>query len=50
MSYSDLVDNSVTEELLLDFREIIGEHSKENMAAAVWETLVAYGIGEKVRI
>jgi hypothetical protein len=27
------------EELLIDFRELQGEHSGENMAEAVWETL-----------
>ena len=28
----------VAEELLIDFRELIGEHSGENMAEAVWAT------------
>jgi len=32
------------EELLIDFRELIGEHSGENMAEAVWETLKQYGL------
>ncbi|KAJ6506010.1 hypothetical protein DFH09DRAFT_806312, partial [Mycena vulgaris] len=32
------------EEMLIDFREILGEHSGENMAAAVWETLKKYGL------
>jgi len=32
------------EELLIDFRELQGEHSGENMAEAVWETLKQYGL------
>jgi hypothetical protein len=40
----------VLEELLIDFRELLGEHSGENMAEAVWETLVMYGIEGKVVI
>ncbi|KAI0283482.1 hypothetical protein BC826DRAFT_920618, partial [Russula brevipes] len=36
------------EELLIDFRELLGEHSGENMAEAVWETLVMYGIEHRV--
>ena len=35
---------SFTEELLIDFRELVGEHSGENMAEAVWETLTQYGL------
>jgi hypothetical protein len=33
-----------TEELLIDFRELIREHSGENMAEAVWATLELYGL------
>jgi hypothetical protein len=33
-----------TEELLIDFRELIGEHSGENMAEAVWATLELYSL------
>ncbi len=40
--------NVFTEELLIDFRELIGKHTGENMAEAVWETLTLYGIQEKV--
>jgi len=40
---------SFLEELLIDFRELIGEHSGENMAEAVWETLKRYGIEKRVR-
>ena len=36
------------EELLIDFRELIGEHTGENMAEAVWETLAMYGIQDRV--
>lgn len=34
-----------SEECLIDFRELIGEHSGENMAAAVWETVEKFGLG-----
>jgi hypothetical protein len=34
----------MTEELLIDFRELTGEHSGENMAEAVWETLKQYDL------
>jgi hypothetical protein len=33
-----------SEELLIDFRELAGEHSGENMAEAVWETLKQYDL------
>ena len=39
----------VIEELLIDFRELIGEHSGENMAEAVWETLKRYGLEKRAR-
>ena len=32
------------EELLIDFRELIGTHSGENMVEAVWSTIVLYGL------
>ncbi|THU75933.1 hypothetical protein K435DRAFT_706101, partial [Dendrothele bispora CBS 962.96] len=35
------------EEILIDFRELIGEHSGVNMADAVWERLWSYGIHTK---
>ncbi|THU97090.1 hypothetical protein K435DRAFT_663241, partial [Dendrothele bispora CBS 962.96] len=37
-------------EILIDFRELIGEHSGENMADAVWETLEKFGINNRVSI
>jgi hypothetical protein len=37
-----------TEELLIDFRELLGEHSGENMAEAVWATMELYGLIGKV--
>ena len=40
----------VTEELLIDFWELLGKHSGENIAKAVWETLVMYGIEGRVVI
>jgi hypothetical protein len=36
------------EETLLDLKEIPGEHSGENLADAVWETLELYGLCDKV--
>ncbi|KAF5345060.1 hypothetical protein D9758_010453 [Tetrapyrgos nigripes] len=36
------------EELLIDFRELLGEHSGENMADAVWKTLELYGLVGKI--
>ena len=36
------------EELLIDFRELVGEHSGENMAEVIWETLKRYGIENRV--
>ena len=46
---SDRHTRLVAEELLIDFRELLGEHSGENMAEAVWETLAMYGIEGRVR-
>lgn len=42
-----LIDHSL-DELLIDFRELIGPHSGENMASVVWSTLEFYGIEDKV--
>jgi hypothetical protein len=42
------VPNIITEELLIDFRELIGEHSGENLAEAVYETLQLYELKDKV--
>jgi hypothetical protein len=36
------------EELLIDFCELIGEHSGENMAEAVWRTMELYGLVGRV--
>ncbi|SJK99091.1 uncharacterized protein ARMOST_02377 [Armillaria ostoyae] len=36
------------EDLLIDFRELIGRHTGENMAEAVWDTLTLYGLRDKV--
>ena len=47
---SDCNTRMVAEELLIDFRELLGEHSGENMAEAVWETLVMYRIDGRVVI
>jgi hypothetical protein len=32
------------EELLIDFQELIGQHSGENMAEVVWATMELYGL------
>jgi hypothetical protein len=34
--------------MLIDFRELIGEHSGENMAKCVWETLESLGLTGRV--
>ncbi|KAJ7062527.1 hypothetical protein C8F01DRAFT_923515, partial [Mycena amicta] len=36
------------EELLIDFQEIVGEHSGENMAEVVWSTIERYGLEDKI--
>ncbi|TFK58543.1 hypothetical protein BDN72DRAFT_781960, partial [Pluteus cervinus] len=38
------------EELLIDFWELIGEHSGENMADAVWDTLTRLNIAHRIFI
>ena len=38
------------EELLIDFYELMGAHSGENMAAVVWSTLELYGIENRVHM
>ena len=40
----------LSEELLINFKELIGEHSRENMADIVWGVLNLYGITDKVAI
>jgi hypothetical protein len=40
--------HAVTEELPIDFQELIGEHSGENMAEAIWATMELYGLIRKV--
>lgn len=37
-----------TEEILIDFQEILGSHSGENLAEVVWSTLNNYKLCEKV--
>lgn len=39
----------LVEEMLIDFHELVGEHSGENMAEAVWQTLETYGLLGRVR-
>jgi hypothetical protein len=38
----------IAEELLIDFRDIIGEHSGANMAHTVYETLCSFGLKGRV--
>ena len=40
--------NLFMEELLIDFRELIGSHSGETLATAIWETLELYGLQGQV--
>ena len=42
--------NRFSEEILIDFHELLGEHSGDNMADAVWETLEKYGLVNRVFI
>lgn len=49
MMYS-VVDILYLEELLVDFRELVGEHSGENLAHAVYETLDLYDLKSRVSI
>ncbi len=39
-----------SEESLIDFHKLIGEHSGENMATVVWETLKMYCLTDRVSI
>jgi len=39
-----LIGLHFAEELLIDFHELIGEHSGENLAHAVYKTLETYGL------
>jgi hypothetical protein len=41
---------TISEELLIDFRELVGEHSGENLAHAVYDTLNLYGLKGQVSL
>ena len=41
--------NHCIEELLIDFRELLGKHTGENLAEAVWCTMELYGLQGRVR-
>ena len=43
-SLGQILYSRLAEELLIDFCELIEEHSGENMAEAVWQTLELYGL------
>jgi hypothetical protein len=43
-----IILTKLLEELLIDFRELVGEHSGENMAEVIWETLKLYGLHDRV--
>ena len=45
-----VTDDWELEEVILDFREIVGEHSGENLADAVWSTIEMYGLKGRVRV
>ena len=36
------------EEVLIDFREVVGSHSGANLGEGVWDTIRNYGLEEKV--
>jgi hypothetical protein len=38
----------VAEELLIDFREPVGQHSGENLASALYDTITLYGLEGRV--
>ena len=38
------------QELLIDFRDLVGEHSGENVAPAVFETMELFGLKGCVRL
>jgi hypothetical protein len=40
----------ILEELLIDFHELVGEHSGENLAHAVYDTLNMYGLKDPVSL
>ena len=40
----------ISDELLIDFRELLGEHSGENLAHAVYDTLNTYGLKGRISI
>jgi len=40
--------NISTEELLIDFRELVGKHSGKNLSEATWETMTMYGLRGRV--
>jgi hypothetical protein len=42
--------NIILEEVLIDFRELLGAHTGENMADTVWETMVSLGLVGKVSV
>jgi hypothetical protein len=42
------VPNLIPKELLINFCELIGEHSGENMAEVVYNTLQLYELKDKV--
>ena len=49
LSSSDsLMLRDCIEEVLIDFKEIVGAHTGENMANLVWETMILYGLKGKV--
>ena len=40
--------HAMADEMLIDFQELIGAHTGENLAEAVWETMQSLGLVGKV--
>ncbi|KAF8980063.1 hypothetical protein BDQ17DRAFT_1264096, partial [Cyathus striatus] len=38
------------EELLIDFQEMLGKHTGENMASVIWKTLQIYGLDSSSKV
>lgn len=45
-----VTDDWELHEVVLDFCEVVGEHSGENLADIVWRTIELYGLQNKVRL
>ncbi len=50
INFVNVLAQVYAEELIIDFQEVIGDHSGENIAEVVWGTLILYGIQNKVSL